>query len=270
MFIALNDKNERIEAKNGNKGIKYYCPLCHKDVIFKQGKVRKPYFAHKIRDDFEDWGDMSEWHLDWQEKFPIECREVPVPKDKPIHRADVLLENLKTVIEFQHSPISKDDFDARNSFYTSCGYSLVWIFDFGAKIRDACRYTLNPIIHSVYDLDKLNHQTLEWKRKQSTFATNIDYTKVQIYLECRVENISEIILLPVKSINEYDIEVYYLTSYISKDVFLKTFGGVCDNINVKIIPEITQETIQYIKSLRVQRQYTTNYYIPVRRGRFYL
>ena len=44
------------------------------------------------------------------------------------HRADVCIG--KYVIEFQHSPISRKEFNKRNWFYTKAGYKLIWIFDF--------------------------------------------------------------------------------------------------------------------------------------------
>jgi len=60
---------------------------------------------------------MSDWHKAWQSIFPLKNQEVPLPFDKPCHRADVLAYGY--VIEFQHSPISVEEFDERNLFYTS-------------------------------------------------------------------------------------------------------------------------------------------------------
>ena len=43
------------------------------------------------------------------------------------HRADVFIND--TVLEFQHSELSYDEFYERNEFYNSLGYDVEWIFD---------------------------------------------------------------------------------------------------------------------------------------------
>lgn len=117
--------------------------------------------------------DMSEWHRDWQNVFPKNNREVvlklditkedydwygynynfsdindsddlmelmdfyqknPKEGEKILnleHRADVLA--CGYVIEFQHSSISKKEFNERNWFYLQCGYRVIWIFDLRDK-----------------------------------------------------------------------------------------------------------------------------------------
>jgi hypothetical protein len=62
---------------------------------------------------------MTAWHLGWQERFPEHMREVTIGP----HRADV--KTSKCVIEFQHSPISVEDIQAREAFYGN----MVWVFD---------------------------------------------------------------------------------------------------------------------------------------------
>ena len=48
--------------------------------------------------------------------------------------ADVLINGY--VIEFQHSPISRDEIKERNEFYTNCGYKVIWVFDANDKIKN--------------------------------------------------------------------------------------------------------------------------------------
>lgn len=87
-----------------------------------------PHFAHKSLKDCDDFKhDMSAWHKSWQEQFPLECREVVVRNNGEVHRADVLWNGV--VFEFQHSPISSDEFNRRNRFYVRAGYKVIWIFD---------------------------------------------------------------------------------------------------------------------------------------------
>lgn len=95
MFIALNENNEKINVRYVIEGGKYFCPLCNEEVTFRKCTKKASHFAHKRGSDCSDWGDMSEWHLSWQEKFPIECREVIVEKDGVKHRADILVKEKK-------------------------------------------------------------------------------------------------------------------------------------------------------------------------------
>lgn len=129
MFIALDENNDKVNAKCAERIRDYYCPLCGESVILKRGEIKVPHFAHKSVRDCESFHkDMSEWHRNWQELFPIEHREVIV-KNKlgEKHIADIGV--YKTVVEFQHSSISKEEFEKRNTFYTSMGYRVIWVFD---------------------------------------------------------------------------------------------------------------------------------------------
>ena len=76
MFIAIKENGEKIMGTNAKKNEKYFCPICSEEVIYRKCKTKVSHFAHKHNSDCNDWGDMSEWHLVWQEKFPLECREV--------------------------------------------------------------------------------------------------------------------------------------------------------------------------------------------------
>ena len=132
MFIA-NDKNgNRVSSKNAVKGGEYFCPTCGELLTIKalnSEHYKNPYFSHKPNTRCSDnWEyDMSEWHREWQEKFPEQCREIVLENHGVKHRADVLINN--TVIEFQHSPITHEEILERNRFYLSCGHSVVWVFD---------------------------------------------------------------------------------------------------------------------------------------------
>ena len=128
MFVALNSDNNRVWAdKTLQKDAIYTCPVCRGQVRLRAGSLNAPHFAHvtACTDDFSQ--EMSEWHKGWQELFPAGNREVVISHNGETHRADVLCYG--TVIEFQHSTISKEEFSRRNKFYTDAGYKVVWIFD---------------------------------------------------------------------------------------------------------------------------------------------
>lgn len=127
MFKGLDEHNNIVNAVDAIKGKKYTCPCCHEELILKQGKYIDWHFAHKSDTNCNIDNDMCEWHLRMQSYFSPQYREITVESNGVTHRADILKDNY--VIEFQHSPISYDNFNNRNSFYTSLGYKVIWVFD---------------------------------------------------------------------------------------------------------------------------------------------
>ncbi len=109
----------------------FYCPTCGGKLVQKRGLVKAHHFAHHPSVSCTDkWHyDMSEWHRRWQSFFPREALEIVKEYGGQKHRADVLLEKEKTVYEFQHSPISSEEFSERNAFYSQLGYKVIWVFD---------------------------------------------------------------------------------------------------------------------------------------------
>ncbi len=130
MFIGLDETGKKTDIRIAlkNKEATYYCPLCNGKLRIKDGNVNVSHFAHISIEDCDTFSsDMSEWHMEWQEQFPLENREVVLDYEGEKHRADVCFG--RYVVEFQYSKISNEEFDERNSFYTALGYKVVWIFD---------------------------------------------------------------------------------------------------------------------------------------------
>lgn len=143
MFSALDSNNNLIDIDTAvqNKLNKYFCPSCHEELIIRNGSVRIQHFAHKNKCDCDDYdNDMSEWHRNWQKKFPLRNREVVLKLDidndyslfaenckKIIRRTDVLCYGY--AIEFQNSPISREEFNERTWFYNHLGKKVIWIFN---------------------------------------------------------------------------------------------------------------------------------------------
>ena len=146
----------------------YYCPLCGKETIQRRGAIRTAHFAHRREvsgrnhsfsgNAFCDgWHyDMSEWHRSWQERFPVENREVVINSYNDKHRADVSMG--RKVLEFQHSHISPEEYKQRNYFYNKAGYRVVWLFDVSDMIENGrlfykdgqyCRNTTWKTFHPV-------------------------------------------------------------------------------------------------------------------------
>lgn len=142
MFTALDINGNKISAENASKGKEYFCPICNGKLCLKDGSENAKHFAHLSLQDCDDFTyDMSEWHRAWQEKFPLKNREVVIEHNGEKHRADVLAYGY--VVEFQHSPISREEFNRRNDFYIKAGKKVVWVFDVIYEFKNK-RLEYNP------------------------------------------------------------------------------------------------------------------------------
>jgi hypothetical protein len=132
-----------VNALFADKKKNYFCSSCGCKVIPRQGEHNIYHFAHpKGTECLDSWNyDMSEWHSSWQNQFPEEMQEVVLTNNNEKHRADVLIENKKLVIEFQHSNLSSEEFRERNEFYNSCGYDVIWLFDVSERNIDCYKFS---------------------------------------------------------------------------------------------------------------------------------
>ena len=90
------------------------------------------------------WENETQWHRDWKNQFPVECREVSkIAPDGEIHRADVIT-STSIVIEFQHSAIKDEERLAREQFYSK----LVWVVD-GRGFKKNSIYTIIYLIQAL-------------------------------------------------------------------------------------------------------------------------
>ena len=177
---ALDENGNIVFIDNAIQGgeTKYFCEICHKELIIKatNSEKRRKHFAHKKGTSCTDnWSshDISEWHLQWQEKFPKEYREVPVGDVNERHRADVNV--LLSVVEFQHSPISYEDFVRRNRFYTEHHYDVIWVFDGDTFINKEWVDDITPKWYT--------RRLHKFKRTQNQFKEFCKDSKVVVYFQ---------------------------------------------------------------------------------------
>ena len=99
MLIAIDKDGKRVHIDDANKTEKYYCPSCKSELILKRGEERIHHFAHRKCDECKDsWHyDMTDWHYQWQNRFPPECQEVVKNHNGETHRADVLIDHIEKV-----------------------------------------------------------------------------------------------------------------------------------------------------------------------------
>lgn len=115
------------------KGLKGICPHCNRNVSAKCGTIKVHHWAHEKNFVCDPWMDIStQWHKDWQNEFPQEWRERShTDENGERHIADIKT-NSGWVIEFQHSPIEKEEIIARNKFYKN----IIWVFDGSRRNKD--------------------------------------------------------------------------------------------------------------------------------------
>lgn len=183
MFFAVDANDNRIYAGDSVRHTDCYCPVCGEPVTHKIGKIKKPHFAHKMNTDCylsHDKDHLSEWHIRMQEYFPLETREIRFKDAKTgeIHIADVFLSDSNTVLEFQHSPITEEEFYSRTIFHLKNGRRIAWLFDesvqnqkseyFGRFKPDDCAWEQFPY----------NDKCYKWLRKPRAFLEKIaDFEK---------------------------------------------------------------------------------------------
>ncbi len=229
MFVAIDENKNKVSIESTEPGKHYYCPICREELIIKakDSIAVKAHFAHKKGTDCDDFShDMSEWHLNWQNKFPIENREVVIEKDGIKHRADVFIDN--TVIEFQHSPITAEEIAKRNEFYLSCGYKVIWIFDAENQIKNEYGDSIDPSM--------CMYGGLCWKRPKRQFSNKMSQD-VQVFLQYKamlsdspIKGQIEDVLILLDNVEPK--EIHFFKTQISDgvyvnlrpDFFLKDFG----------------------------------------------
>jgi competence CoiA-like predicted nuclease len=130
MKYGLDFKSEKVGIYKALDYETYFCPLCGEYLIQKKGLVNEWHFAHKTKNNCDDWYTMSEWHTKWQEVFPERFREIPMHWSGEKRIADIKIKNL--VIEFQNSLISGSEFLKRCEFYARHN-KLIWVFNLEEK-----------------------------------------------------------------------------------------------------------------------------------------
>lgn len=178
MFSALDNNNHIIDIDTAVQHIadKYFCPSCCEELIIKNGNVRIQHFAHKSKCSCDDYdNDMSDWHRNWQKKFPLKNREVVLKLDadndnslfaenckKTIRRTDALCYGY--AIEFQNSPISSEEFYERTLFYKHLGKKVIWIFNMIEEYKSG-----KIKCYEEWDNNKDNGGKFKWDYASKTF-----------------------------------------------------------------------------------------------------
>lgn len=137
MQVGIDELKNRVHISKASKDMNYYCPFCGASLQVRRGERKSEHFAHRRNEACSDsWSreyDMSDWHTDWQNRFPAINQEIKLTLGSVTHRADVMVG--RTIIEFQHSRMNAEQFSNRNNFYMNFGNKVVWLFDFREEFK---------------------------------------------------------------------------------------------------------------------------------------
>ena len=217
MYFGINSDGNKVHIENSVKGDSYSCPICGTPLIRKCGSLIAHHFAHKSAQ-CDPWyhDNKGPWHKEMQSYFRPEQCEVRIDgKCGEFHIADVFIEhawNKNIVIEFQHSPISIEEFNARNDFYMHNNVNplfttnrVIWVFDFIDKdITARLHYDNARYLKSIYSLTGEEiYADINWKRPSKIFSHIKGNPDVYIYFDIKLNYKNK-----EKYLNGYDTNVF--------------------------------------------------------------
>ncbi len=180
------------------KGGKEQCQICGGSMTAHCGDIRRHHWHHDSSCD--SWYEpMTDWHIDWQNRFPEDWREVVRIKNQEKHVADVFTDK-DIVIEFQHSFIPTDEIREREAFYEN----MIWVLD-------AREFSGRLIITSDVNTKK---RELDKEKRNDLRNAELSITQ-NIYNQ--IDNIRKI----KQSIENNKSQIHILSSEISKLLDIK-------------------------------------------------
>ncbi len=198
MFSAFDEKGNIIYAEDCEKGLKCYCKVCGEPLTLRKGEINRPHFAHNAKSNcsYDDRDNKSPWHIRMQDYFPRETREYLFIDNETgeRHIVDVFINDKNTVIEFQHSHISGEEFAKRTLFHIKNQRRIVWIFDESVENpKPNCLGRLRPddsirndFPHKYYTFKWLNNPRKCLLHLHRT-EYRIDYNNYAVFIYSGVE-----------------------------------------------------------------------------------
>lgn len=235
MFVAQDEFGTRIYADDASPSVHAFCPECGEPLVHKAGRINRPYFSHKAGTPC-GWGNnkdsKSKWHLRMQGFFPKENNEYRFLDEKTgeIHIADVFIPEKNTVIEFQKSPISEEEFMSRTAFHLNSGRRIAWIFD---ESKEKCaeneygRLKKDELFGTGWPYEGLSFQWMRRPRKCLEYGPDLssfaDRYSIFVYSGCEGDDVIRRIVMqdigfefvtlsfhPVKLDENFDVEELFL------------------------------------------------------------
>ncbi len=227
MRYAINSLDEKIEVTYSRE--EAICPDCNSKVFGRDGRVKSKYWSHSKTPDCDKWHEpITQWHIDWQNKFDKEYQEVRM-EDKAtgeIHRADVKLPN-GTVVEIQNSPIKLEEIEKRESFYGQ--ENMVWIVN-GKNLLQHCKLFFKLIPRQNYlqisiaeHLPNLDEYDMDEFRKK--LMNRPEYIAMkEIDKNCKINEENGYYLTIDFQINRDLRDMVYFLQRSVRELFISQFG----------------------------------------------
>lgn len=224
MIVAIDKDKRRVHISSAKDGEKYYCPICNKEVLQRKGQIKAHHFAHFPNSNCIDkWHyEMSDWHFDWQNRFDEKYLEIVKTFQNKTHRADVLIEDEKVVIEFQHSDISIKEYEDRNYFYHKLGYKVIWLFDMREEYENK---------NICYLDEESNNEKFYYLYPKKIFS-NFDYKNDDVSLFFQLKGEKEDNSIKIIKITWVSPKGIY--RFCGKKYNLNQFLSFCKNEKVKV------------------------------------
>lgn len=135
MYAALNKAGQLYYATDVTEemtGTEWYCPRCHRRMIFAKSSKGKPFFKHLPRDTSSVGGESQTHRLAKEQLVGCFTRHgIEVKSEYDIDGsdriADLLLPDYRLVIEIQHTPIAGATLRSRTLAYHKVGYDCLWL-----------------------------------------------------------------------------------------------------------------------------------------------
>lgn len=138
MLVAFS-QGQRVEASAAQRGVRYFCPGCHAEVILKRGRKVCAHFAHKSSTTCVGSRGETRAHLAFKALITQTLRErgLRVEPEYTIgtvpweRRADVMVwapvTNTPIAIELQRSSLSIRELEVRARSYSQMDIAQFWI-----------------------------------------------------------------------------------------------------------------------------------------------
>lgn len=270
MRFALSN-NERIEPTKGAKGV---CPSCGSELVAKCGEIKVHHWSHKKKCDDHWWENETEWHRNWKNKFPKEWQEI-IQRDESgeKHIADVITGSGWT-IEFQHSPISKEERDSRDYFYNK----LIWIVDgtrrktdieqFDNLIYHASNISNEPFILRVFDEETLDRFRLNQEWGSSKSLVLFDFGKSEVRYRDEYKSNEDLWLIHPSRDRTYitSISKHSFIEMVTSSRLDEVYKKLLNPIQTKLTEEAKQEQ-ERLQSLSKNINQKIGYIIGILRNR---
>lgn len=217
MLYAYDRNLKKVHIDETISKEEYICPECGVKLITKKGDIRAHHFAHPsghvCTETWESKHHYSDWHTKWQDAYPRENQEIYLNLGEVRHRADIIIG--KTVIEFQHSLLTKEEFDERNNFYSNLGYRVIWLFDvsslYNSKIKEYCE-----------DESSIKFKWQNPTKGKAFNAYDVKCGRVELFFQMKDEE--EHSIVKVEDVSWMGFEEFTTSDWMSRSEFLKYTG----------------------------------------------